>query len=69
MRAFIALRKLSKQHQALHQRLEELRTELYTRLDEQDIQLSSIYEAIENLLDEKVQSKSWDEREQIGFKK
>lgn len=35
---------------------------------EHDVQLSSIYDAIENLLDEKVNQKSWENRERIGFK-
>jgi hypothetical protein len=35
---------------------------------EHDVQLSSIYDAIENLLDEKVNQKSWEERQRIGFK-
>ena len=34
-----------------------------------DIQLSSIYEAIENLLDDTIAKKRWEERERIGFKK
>jgi hypothetical protein len=31
--------------------------------------LSQIYDAMENLLDEKVAQKKWEERERIGFKK
>jgi len=31
--------------------------------------LNQIYGAIENLLDEKVEEKKWEERERIGFKK
>jgi phage regulator Rha-like protein len=65
VRAFIALRKL-----ALHKNeLIELVKELKNRIDEHDVQLNNIYDAIENLLDEKVNNKSWEERERIGFKK
>jgi len=39
------------------------------RLGENDMQLNSIYDAIENLLDEKAAQRKWDERERIGFKK
>ena len=33
-----------------------------------NIQLNEIYYAIENLLDEKVERKNWEDRERIGFK-
>ena len=40
--------------------------------DEHDAQLKSIYDAIEDLLDEKAEEKDkekkWEEREMIGFK-
>ncbi|MBL0355504.1 MAG: hypothetical protein IPP72_00810 [Chitinophagaceae bacterium] len=43
------------------------------RIDGHDVQLSSIYDAIENMLDEKEDEKvkkiSWEDRERIGFKK
>lgn len=42
--------------------------EIKHRLGEHDIQLNSIYDAIENLLDEKAAQRKWDERERIGFK-
>jgi hypothetical protein len=38
-------------------------------LGEHDAQLNQIYDAIENLLDEKVEEKKWRNRERIGFKK
>jgi hypothetical protein len=31
--------------------------------------LSAIYDAIENLLDDKASQRKWEERERIGFKK
>jgi hypothetical protein len=50
-----------------------LRKELHERIGEHDIQLTAIYDAIENLLDDKVEKKNleknWIERERIGFKK
>jgi hypothetical protein len=42
---------------------------LKQRIDEHDVQLNQIYDAIENLLDEKNNKKNWEERERIGFKK
>jgi hypothetical protein len=56
------------QHKDLAEKLEELRNELHERIGEHDIQLTAIYEAIENLLDEKVEKKTWEERERIGYK-
>jgi len=38
------------------------------RLGEHDTQLNHIYDAMENLLDEKAAQRKWDERERIGFK-
>ena len=37
-------------------------------IGEHDTQLSAIYDAIENLLDDKVAQKKWEERDRIGFK-
>jgi phage regulator Rha-like protein len=65
VRAFIALKQYALKHQDLTGQLQELRD----RLGEHDVQLNSIYDAIENLLDEKVDQKAWQERERIGFKK
>jgi len=42
--------------------------EIKERLGEHDAQLNQIYNAMENLLDEKAAQKKWDERERIGFK-
>ncbi|MEO5501392.1 MAG: ORF6N domain-containing protein, partial [Ginsengibacter sp.] len=39
------------------------------KIGDHDIQLSAIYDAIENLLDEKAAQRKWDERARIGFKK
>jgi hypothetical protein len=37
-------------------------------MGEHDVQLSHIYDAMENLLDEKSGQKKWDDRDRIGFK-
>ena len=65
VRAFIALKQYALKHQDLTGQLQELRD----RLGEHDVQLNSIYDAIENLLDEKVDQKAWQDRERIGFRK
>ena len=41
---------------------------LRQHLVEHDVQLNQIYDAIENLLDEKAEKKSWEDRKRIGFK-
>ena len=65
MRAFIAIRKLTIHQQDLKLQLKEIKE----RLGEHDSQLNQIYDALENLLDEKAAQRKWDEREKIGFKK
>jgi phage regulator Rha-like protein len=69
VRAFIALREMVLQHKHLAEQINRLRTEVYERLGEHDTQLNAIYDAIENLLDDKAEKKNWEERERIGFKK
>jgi hypothetical protein len=69
VRSFIALKQFVLQHKDLATQLKELRQELYQRLGEHDTQLAAIYDAIENLLDEKAEKKNWEQRERIGFKK
>jgi hypothetical protein len=65
MRAFVSIRKLSLQQMDLKEQLQEIKE----RLGEHDVQLNQIYDAMENLMDEKIAHKKWDERERIGFKK
>jgi hypothetical protein len=65
VRAFIALKQYVILQDGLSQQLQDIRD----RLGEHDVQLNSIYDAIENLLDEKVAEKKWKDRERIGFKK
>ncbi len=65
MRAFVAIRKIVLlQHEAKEQ-LKQIKE----KIEEHDIQLGQIYDAIENLLDEKAAERKWEERERIGFKK
>jgi phage regulator Rha-like protein len=65
VRAFIALKQYVSRQDSLSQQLQEVRD----RLGEHDVQLNSIYEAIENLLDEKVAEKKWKDRDRIGFRR
>jgi len=64
VRAFIGLRQLALNYKELVAQFNELRT----RIGEHDVQLNQIYDAIENLLDEKSDKKSWEAMERIGFK-
>lgn len=65
MRAFVEVRNV-----LLHQHdLKEQLKNIIERLGEHDVQLNQIYDAMENLLDEKAAERKWDERERIGFKK
>ena len=65
VRAFIAFRKLVGQHKEI---LEQLR-EVKKRLGKHDAQLNHIYDAIENLLDDKARQINWQTRERIWFRK
>ena len=63
VRAFVALRKLIIDNQQIIGQLKELKD----RIGGHDAQLNQIYEAIENLLDQKAKVVKWEERERIGF--
>jgi hypothetical protein len=65
MRVFVEIRKVLLQQSNFKEQLQEIKE----RLGEHDVQLNQIYEAMENLLDEKAAERKWDEREKIGFKK
>lgn len=65
MRAFVEVRKFLLQQSDLKEQLKELKE----RVGGHDVQLSQIYDALENLLDEKAMQRKWGERERIGFKK
>lgn len=65
MRAFVAIRKIILLQQDVAEQLKQIKE----RIGEHDIQLSQIYDAIENMLDEKAAQRKREERERIGFKK
>lgn len=65
MRAFVAVRQVLLQQTDLKTQLREIKE----RIGEHDVQLNLIYEAMENLLDEKAAERKWEERERIGFKR
>jgi phage regulator Rha-like protein len=65
MRAFVEMRKLAHGNKKIAAEIKKL----IDKVGEHDIQLASIYDAIEDLLDKKVEERKWDERERIGFKK
>lgn len=65
MRAFVEIRKVLVRENDL---IEQIRS-IKNHLDEHDAQLNQLYEAMENLLDEKAAQRKWHDRERIGFKK
>ena len=64
MRAFVEIRRIAMRQTDLKAQLDSIRD----RLGEHDVQLNSLYDALENLLDERAGLQSWDDRERIGFK-
>ena len=64
MRAFVEVRRVLLRQSDLKEQLKEIKE----RLGEHDVQLNQIYDAMENLLDEKAAQRKWDNRERIGFK-
>jgi len=65
MRAFVAVRQVLIKQSDIKEQLKEIKE----RIGEHDVQLNQIYDAMENLLDEKAAQRKWDDRERIGFKK
>ena len=65
MRAFVEIRRIPLQQIDIKEQFKEIKE----RLGEHDVQLNQIYDAIENLLDEKAAQRKWDDRERIGFRK
>ena len=63
MRAFVEIRRLLLKENDLKGQMREIRE----KLGEHDAQLNQIYDAMENLLDEKAAQRRWEDREQIGF--
>ncbi|MCY7291942.1 MAG: ORF6N domain-containing protein [Ferruginibacter sp.] len=64
MRAFVDVRKVLLKQTDMKQQLQEIKE----RLGEHDAQLNQIYDAMENLLDEKAAHRKWEDRVRIGFK-
>ena len=64
MRTFIEIRRIILQQGDIKEKLRQIQE----RINDHDIQLSSIYDAIENLLDDTVTQKKWEDRERIGYK-
>jgi len=65
MRAFVEIRRIVFKQNDLKEQLREIKE----KLGEHDVQLNHIYDAMENLLDEKAAQRKWDDRERIGFKR
>lgn len=65
MRAFVEIRKILLRQGDIKEQLREIKE----RLGEHDVQLNQIYDAMENLLDEKAAQRKWEDRDRIGFKK
>lgn len=64
MRAFVEVRRIIYQQNDLKLQLQAIKD----RIGEHDAQLNQIYDAMENLLDEKAAERKWDDRERIGFR-
>jgi hypothetical protein len=65
MRAFVEVRRILFRQNDLKEQLKQIKE----RLGEHDAQLNHIYDAMENLLDEKAAQRKWEDRDRIGFKK
>jgi hypothetical protein len=64
VRAFIQLRKQMLDYATLAEQVKALKL----HLREHDVQLNQIYDTLENLLDQKAEQQTWQNRERIGFK-
>ncbi|WP_316805682.1 ORF6N domain-containing protein [Pedobacter agri] len=64
MRAFVDVRKILFKQANINEQLLEIKE----RLGEHDVQLNELYDAMDNLLDEKIAQLKWKDRERIGFK-
>lgn len=65
MRAFADIRKLALNEHDLRNQLKQVKE----RLGEHDVQLTDIYDAMENLLDEQAAARKWEHRVRIGFRR
>lgn len=64
MRVFVDVRKILLKQSSINEQL----TEIKERIGEHDVQLNELYNAMENLVDEKIAQLKWKDREKIGFK-
>ena len=64
MRAFVDVRKILLKQSNINEQLLEIKE----RLGEHDVQLSELYDAMDNMLDEKIAQLKWKDRERIGYK-
>ena len=64
MRAFVVVRKILLKQSNINEQLLEIKE----RLGEHDVQLNELYDAMDNMLDEKIAQMKWKDRERIGFK-
>ncbi len=65
MRAFVEIRRIILKENNLAEQIKQIKN----HLGEHDAQLNQIYDAMENLLDEKANQRKWNERQRIGFRK
>jgi phage regulator Rha-like protein len=63
MRTFVAVRQVLIKQNDIKEQLKQIKE----RIGEHDVQLNQIYEAMENLLDEKAAAQKWEDRDRIGF--
>ncbi|MEO8769734.1 MAG: ORF6N domain-containing protein [Ferruginibacter sp.] len=63
MRVFVEIRKVLLQQTSLKEQLKDIKE----RLGKHDAQLNQIYDAMENLLNEKAAQRKWEKRQRIGF--
>jgi len=64
MRVFVDVRKIVLKQSSINEQL----TEIKERIGEHDVQLNELYDAMENLIDEKIAQLKWNDRQRIGFK-
>ena len=64
MRAFVDVRKILLKQSNINEQLLEIKE----RLGVHDVQLNELYDAMDNMLDEKIAQLKWKDRERIGFK-
>ena len=64
MRAIVDVRKILFKQNNINEQLLEIKE----RLGEHDVQLNELYDAMDNLLDEKIAQLKWKDKERIGFK-